>query len=318
MGLTIGVDLGGTKIAAGLVDDEGSIVKQIRRDTPTADLAATSSAIAEMIAYLRLEHDAEGVGVGVAGYIDKDRTTVRFSPNLEPPEQWRNVPFGSHLTEATGLPVVIENDANSAAWGEFRFGAGKDVDDLLLVTVGTGVGGGLIVGGQLYRGAFGIGAEIGHLRVVPAGVECGCGQYGCLEQYAAGRAIVREARDRILAGAPEAASLSALVDADPAKLSGPTVTAQARAGDAMCRDIIADVGRWLGEGIASLVAVLDPGMVAIGGGVSEAGDLLIEPARRAYEQHVTGARFRPHAAIDIAKLGGAAGIIGAGDLARTP
>jgi glucokinase len=318
MGLTIGVDLGGTKIAAGIVDDEGSIVDQIRRDTPTADRAATSAAIAEMIAYLRLEHEVEGVGVGVAGYIDNDRTTVRFSPNLEPREQWQNVPLGSHLSEATGLPVVIENDANSAAWGEFRFGAGKDVDDLLLVTVGTGVGGGLVVGGQLFRGAFGIGAEVGHMRVVPAGIECGCGQYGCLEQYAAGRAIVREARSRLLEGAPEAAALAALVAADPSKLSGPTVTAQAQAGDAMCRDIIADVGRWLGEGIASLVAVLDPGMVAIGGGVSEAGDLLIEPARRAYEHHVTGARFRPHARIDIAKLGGAAGMIGAGDLARTP
>jgi glucokinase len=318
MGLTIGVDLGGTKIAAGVVDEEGTILEQVRRDTPTADLGATALAIIEMILDLRRRHRVEGVGVGVAGYIDRDRITVRFSPNLEPRSQWRNVPFASRLAEATGLPVVVENDANCAAWGEFRFGAGKDAEDLLLVTVGTGVGGGLVTSGRLYRGTFGIGAEIGHLRVVPAGMECGCGQYGCLEQYASGRAIVREARDRLLLDAPEAASLSALVGGDPLKLSGPMITAQARAGDPLCRDIIAEVGRWLGEGVASLVAVLDPGLVAIGGGVAEAGDLLVKPAQRSYEHHVTGARFRPHAEIRIATLGGAAGMIGAGDLARTP
>jgi glucokinase len=318
MGLTIGVDVGGTKIAAGVVDDDGTVIETTRRDTPDTDDHATGAAIVELIRDLGARHEVGAVGIGLAGYIDRDRSTVRFAPNLSPNVQWLDVPLGKRLSAAVDRPVVVENDANAAAWGEFVFGAGRDAEDLLLVTVGTGVGGGLVSGGQLYRGAFGIAAEIGHIRVVPNGLECPCGQYGCLEQYASGRALVREARDRIIAKEPEAETLSHLVGGNPGLLTGPMVTEQARRGDPLSAEIFADVGRWLGEGIATLIAVLDPGMIGIGGGVADAGDLLLEPARRALERSVTAAKFRRHGDLRLARLGGAAGMIGAADLARTP
>jgi glucokinase len=318
MGLTIGVDVGGTKIAAGVVDDDGTVIETTRRDTPDTDDQATGAAIVELIRDLGARHEVGAVGIGLAGYIDRDRSTVRFAPNLSPNVQWLDVPLGRRLSAAVDRPVVVENDANAAAWGEFVFGAGRDTEDFLLVTVGTGVGGGLVSGGQLYRGAFGIAAEIGHIRVVPNGLECPCGQYGCLEQYASGRALVREARDRIIAKEPEAETLSHLVGGNPGLLTGPMVTEQARRGDPLSAEIFADVGRWLGEGIATLIAVLDPGMIAIGGGVADAGDLLLEPARRALERSVTAAKFRRHGDLRLARLGGAAGMIGAADLARTP
>jgi glucokinase len=318
MGLTIGVDVGGTKIAAGVVDDDGTVIETTRRDTPDTDDHATGAAIVELIRDLGARHEVGAVGIGLAGYIDRDRSTVRFAPNLSPNVQWLDVPLGKRLSAAVDRPVVVENDANAAAWGEFVFGAGRDTEDFLLVTVGTGVGGGLVSGGQLYRGAFGIAAEIGHIRVVPNGLECPCGQYGCLEQYASGRALVREARDRIIAKEPEAETLSHLVGGNPGLLTGPMVTEQARRGDPLSAEIFADVGRWLGEGIATLIAVLDPGMIGIGGGVADAGDLLLEPARRALERSVTAAKFRRHGDLRLARLGGAAGMIGAADLARTP
>jgi glucokinase len=317
MGLTIGVDVGGTKIAAGVVDDYGIVVETVRRDTPDTDERATQAAIVGLVEDLSDRHEISAVGVGLAGYIDSDRSTVRFAPNLSPYVDWRNVALGEWLSEAIGLRVTVENDANAAAWGEFVFGAGRDVEDLLLVTVGTGVGGGLVTEGHLYRGAFGIATEIGHMRVVPNGLECPCGQYGCFEQYASGRALVREARDRIIAKAPEAETLSRLIGGNPDLLTGPMVTEQARNGDALACEIFAEVGRWLGEGIAALVAVLDPGMVAIGGGVADAGDLLLEPARRAMERSVTAAEFRRHGELRLARLGGAAGMIGAADLAKS-
>jgi glucokinase len=317
MGLTIGVDVGGTKIAAGVVDDYGIVVETVRRDTPDTDERATQAAIVGLVEDLSDRHEISAVGVGLAGYIDSDRSTVRFAPNLSPYVDWRNVALGEWLSEALGLRVTVENDANAAAWGEFVFGAGRDVEDLLLVTVGTGVGGGLVTEGHLYRGAFGIATEIGHMRVVPNGLECPCGQYGCFEQYASGRALVREARDRIIAKAPEAETLSRLIGGNPDLLTGPMVTEQARDGDALACEIFAEVGRWLGEGIAALVAVLDPGMVAIGGGVADAGDLLLEPARRAMERSVTAAEFRRHGELRLARLGGAAGMIGAADLAKS-
>ena len=178
-----------------------------------------------------------------------------FAPNIA----WRNVDLKAELEPRVDLPVVIENDANAAAWGEFRYGAGHDVDDLLLVTVGTGVGGGVVLDGELYRGAFGAGAEIGHVRVVPDGILCGCGNHGCFEQYASGSAMVREARaagGRRLRARPRAARPGR--GATRTRSTGPMITEAARDGDPFALEQLATVGRWLGEGIASLTAVLDP------------------------------------------------------------
>jgi glucokinase len=212
--------------------------------------------------------------------------------------------------------VDVENDANAAAWGEFQFGAGHDVDDLLLVTVGTGVGGGVVLDGSLYRGAFGVGAEIGHMRVVPDGIRCGCGNRGCFEMYASGTALVREARAAAAAGSLLAADLVERAGGDPGGISGPLITEAARDGDTFALEHLAGLGHWLGEGIASLTAVLDPAVVVIGGGVSAAGDLLLEPVRRAFAAQLTGRGHRPMLEIRAARLGNRAGLIGAADLTR--
>jgi glucokinase len=312
MGLTIGVDVGGTKIAAGVVDDAGRLVATQRRETPATDTAAVVRTIGDLVSELRTQHDVQAVGIGAAAFIDKARATVLFAPNLA----WRDTPLRAEVERRVRLPTVVENDANAAAWGEFRFGAGAAADDMLLVTVGTGVGGGLVIEGSLYRGGFGVAAEIGHLRVVPGGHLCGCGNRGCLEQYASGRALVREAKEVALANSPQAAGILELAGGDVDAITGPMVTKAAAAGDGFAVELLGEVGRWLGEGIASLAAVLDPTMVVLGGGVSEAGALLLDPVLAAFRQSLTGRRHRPELTLALATLGNTAGLIGAADLAR--
>jgi len=276
--LACGIDVGGTKIAGGVVDEHGTILEELRVESPATDVPAIEAAIEKLVTELSTRHAIEAVGVGAAGYIDKARAVVLFAPNLA----WRELDLKADLEQTLHLPVVVENDANAAAWGEFQFGAGHDVDDLLLVTVGTGVGGGVVLDGSLYRGAFGVGAEIGHMRVVPGGILCGCGNHGCLEMYASGSALVREVRAAARAGSLLAADLLDRAGGDPDAITGPMVSEAARAGDTFAIEQLADLGRWLGEGIASLTAVLDPAVVVVGGGVSAADDLLLEPTRAAF------------------------------------
>lgn len=312
MTLACGVDVGGTKIAGGVIDEDGSILEELRVVSPATDAEAIEEAIAGLVGELGSRHDISAVGVGAAGYIDKARAVVMFAPNIA----WRNVDLKSELEARVDLPVVIENDANAAAWGEFRFGAGHDVDDLLLVTVGTGVGGGVVLDGELYRGAFGVGAEIGHMRVVPGGILCGCGNHGCFEQYASGSAMVRGARASARGGSLLARHLLDLAGGDAEKITGPLITEAARSGDPFAVEQLAELGKWLGEGIASLTAILDPAVVVIGGGVSEAGELLLAPTRAAFAAQLTGRGHRPSLEIRRARLGNRAGLIGAADLAR--
>jgi glucokinase len=254
----------------------------------------------------------EAVGIGAAGYIDQTRSVVMFAPNLA----WRDLDLRAELEERVALPFVVENDANAAAWGEFRYGAGEEFDDLLLVTVGTGVGGGIVHDGRLFRGGYGVGGEIGHMRVVPDGILCGCGNRGCLESYGSGSALVREARAVATTGSPFARTLLDRAGGDPAAITGPLVTECAEAGDPFCVERLAELGTWLGDGIASLAAVLDPAVVVIGGGVSAAGDLLLDPIRAAFARQLTGRGHRPLAEVRPAVLGNRAGLIGAADLAR--
>lgn len=314
--LACGIDVGGTKIAGGVVDEHGKIVEQLRVESPAEDPAAIEHAIASLVRQLADRHDFTAVGVGAPGYVAADRARVLFAPNVA----WVDVDVKGDLEQElgsdSGMTVVVENDANAAAWGEFRFGAGHDVDDLMLVTVGTGVGGGLVLDGELYRGAYGVGAEIGHLRIVPDGILCGCGHHGCFEQYGSGSALVREARQIAANGVPAAEGLLARAGGHVEGIDGPMITAAAREGDTFALGRLAELGRWLGAGIASLVTVLDPAVVAIGGGVSEADDLLLEPLRESFEVHLPGREHRPLAEIRRATLGNAAGIIGAADLAR--
>jgi len=313
MTLACGIDVGGTKIAGGVVDEDGKILEELRVESPATDADAIEEAIAGLVTELRSRHQIETVGVGAAGYIDKARAVVLFAPNVA----WRNEDLKGELEKRVELPVVIENDANAAAWGEFVYGAGHDVEDLLLVTVGTGVGGGLVLDGNVYRGANGVGAEIGHMRVVPNGILCGCGKHGCFEQYASGSALVRETRALALSGAMIAQGMLRRADGDLSKITGPLITEAARQGDAGAIQQLAELGRWLGEGIASLTEILDPGVVVVGGGVSEADELLLAPTREAFAGQLVGRGFRPIPEIRKARLGNRAGLIGAADLSRS-
>ena len=291
----IGVDIGGTKVAAGVVDEQGNVVESTRRPTPSNDPADTVAVVAAVVGELRTAHDVHAVGVGAAGWVDSERARVLFAPNLA----WRDEPLKERLQAEIDLPVVIENDANAAAWAEYRFGAGRDERHLVVITVGTGIGSGLVLDGRLHRGRWGLAGEAGHMGVALDGLPCGCGNNGCWEQYASGPALVRAAVARGLA-------------AD----SGNDVTERAQAGDEAAVAAFVEIGRWLGRGLADLAAILDPGCFVVGGGVADAGDLLIGPTTAAYEQSLTGHGHRPVAPIRLAALGNMAGLVGAADLAR--
>jgi glucokinase len=311
MALTIGVDIGGTKIAAGVVDERGAILDRVKLATPK-DSAQVAATIAEAVGTLRENHEAEAVGLGAAGFVSADRATVLFAANMS----WRNEPLRDRIEGLVGLPVVVENDANVAAWGEARFGAGGREDNVVMLTIGTGVGGGVIIDGRLLRGHFGIGAELGHYRVQPGGLLCGCGQHGCLEQYASGNALTRIVKKAAAADPARAEVLLSLGDGTPEGILGSHITAAAREGDPVALEGFTEVATWIGQAMADMTAILDPGVFVLGGGVSEAGELLAAPARERYREVVPATGQRPVADVVTATLGPDAGIIGAADLAR--
>jgi glucokinase len=313
MTLAIGVDIGGTKVAAGVVDADGNVLTRARRRTPSHDPEHIVDVVVEIVRQLRTEHDAGPVGIGAAGYIDVERAHVMFAPNLP---GWRNTPLREQVSERLGSDVVVENDANAAAWGEYRFGAGEQEPDLVCLTVGTGIGGGIVLGGDLVRGAHGIAAELGHVLTVPNGHACGCGKFGCLEQYASGNALRRYIREAAIANPDRTKALLADVGGDPEKLTGPMVTEAAQAGDEVALEGFAQAGYWLAQGLADIVQILDPQILVVGGGVIDAGDLLLAPTRTAYIEALAARGRFPVAEIAAAKMGNTAGVVGAADLAR--
>ena len=312
MSLAIGVDVGGTKVAAGVVDPEGKIVEKVKRLTPAASPAMTEQVIVEVVTELRDRYPVDSVGIGAAGFVDETRSTVLFAPNLA----WRDEPVKKQVEDRLGCAVLVENDANAAAWAEARFGAARGHDDVLLIAVGTGIGAGLMLSGRLYRGRWGVAGEPGHYRVVPDGRLCGCGNRGCWEQYVSGNALVAEAREFARRSPGAAVRLLQLSGGSAEGIDGPIVTRAALEGDAVALRCFEIIGHWLGTGLADLAAILDPGCFVIGGGVSEAGDLLIGPARAAFRAGLTGGANRPLAELRTARLGADAGLIGAADLAR--
>jgi glucokinase len=312
MSLTIGVDVGGTKIAAGVVDEKGSIVEMVKRPTPAANASGTIEAISDAIRELLTRHDVDAVGIGAAGFIEESRSSVMFAPNLA----WREEPVARQVEERTGKTVFVENDANAAVWAETKLGAGRGHDHVMLITIGTGIGAGVVLNGQLYRGRWGMAGEPGHYRVVPDGRLCGCGNRGCWEQYASGSALAAEARDFARRSPGGAVRLLQLAGGTVEGITGHEVTVAAREGDAAALRCFEIIGRWLGEGLADLAAILDPGCFVLGGGVSEAGDLFLDRVREAFDHGLTGRQFRPHASVVLAELGPDAGLIGAADLAR--
>jgi glucokinase len=307
VGQAVGIDVGGTKIAAGRVDEDGSVLALETLPTPADDVDATIATVVRA-ARAVITPDVGAVGIAAAGLVTWGSGELVFAPNLA----WRQVPLTRLLTSELGLPVVADNDNTAAAWGEHLFGAGRGVDDLLLVGVGTGIGGGIVSGGRLFHGAHGFAAEIGHIVMDPAGPLCGCGNRGCWEQLASGQAVTRAGRAAVRDGADS--TLVELTAGDAERVTGPMITRAARDGDRVSVAILADVGRWLGVGIGGLVNVLDPQMVVMAGGVSEAGDLVLEPARTAYRDTVEAAEMRPDVSIVMAAHGGNTGVVGAAAL----
>ena len=310
----IGVDIGGTKIAAGVVDEDGTLLAKTRRDTSPDDAASIDRAIADVYAELSASYEIGAMGLAAAGFVAADRSGVLFAPNIA----WRDYPLRDNVAALIDddVRIVVENDANAAGWAEFRFGAARDVDDMLMLTVGTGLGGAIVVSGELVRGAWGVAAEIGHMRVVPGGHYCGCGHEGCWEQYASGSALVRDAQAQAVVDPSAAGRLLELAGGDPEKITGPHVTKAAQEGDPLAVRLLADLGRWVGEGSASVAALLDPALIVVGGGVASAGDLLLAPARKGFAEQLSARGHRPEASIVVAAMGNDAGMVGAADLAR--
>ncbi len=313
MSFTVGVDLGGTKVICGAVSKDGEFVAERRDQTPYANVSATVDVITRLVKELAEEYPVESVGIGVAGWINADRTTVFHGPNLG----WPEVPLSALLNDKLDLPVVVENDANAAAWAEYRFGAGRGASHPILVTVGTGIGGGIVLNGALYRGAFGTAGEFGHEQAVPGGTPCGCGGHGCLEQYASGSALVRAARAFARGNPTIAPQMLTMANGEPDNIQGTHVTQAAYQGEPGALAAFGEVGRWLGRGLADVSIGWNPDRFVIGGGVAEAGDLFLQPARDSYEAALTEQHCTSMIApIVPATLGNNAGLVGAADLAR--
>jgi glucokinase len=308
---TVGIDIGGTKIAGALVSESGEIVRELKVPSPANDSVALQAAVVAMVRELSQGEEVLAVGVAAAGFIDANQAVVVYSPNLS----WRNEPLKAKLEADLGVPVFIENDANAAGWAEYRFGAGKGSHHMMMLTIGTGVGGAIVANGELFRGGYGIGGELGHTNLIPNGKPCGCGQHGCLEQYGSGTALLNAAKELAASGTQEGARLAELANAK-GELTGAEVYQAIQEGDAGALRLLTELGAHLGFAVASFVAVLDPEIVVIGGGVSAAGELLLKPIREAYLAHLPARGFRPKLEVVAAQLHNDAGVVGVADLAR--
>lgn len=308
----IGIDIGGTKVAGALVTEDGGIVRLERRPTPAGDPAAIVDVVVDLVRELGDGQDVVAAGVAAAGFIDVTQSIVYYAPNIN----WRSERLRLHLAERLpGVEITVDNDANAAGWAEYRFGAGRGFTDMTMLTIGTGVGGAIVTAGRLFRGGFGAGGEIGHLRVVPGGHPCGCGQKGCIEQYGSGRALMRFAGDIADAGGI-GQGLAAAREANGGVLDGATVSGLIQAGDPGALAALRELGDWLGQACASIGAVLDPEVFVFGGGVAVAGDLLLDPIRESFLAHLPARGFHPEPRFTVAQLVNDAGVVGAADLAR--
>jgi glucokinase len=304
----IGVDVGGTKIAAGVVTPEGEVLAETRYPTATTTKERLLSSIARAVVAVRDGFEAGGVCLAVPGSILAVENKVIDSPNLHAIE---GVHLKDEIEERTGLQVTVENDANAAAWGEFRFGAGSEIDHLVFLTLGTGVGGGVISHGVLLRGAQGAGGELGHVTIQATGPRCNCGNRGCLEALASGTAIERRARE-VANEKPDSALGRLAVER---KVLGEDVTELAREGDEAALTVLEEAGTWLGIGIAGFVNIFNPQVVAVGGGVAKAGALILGSARREVRLRARSPA-RDLVEVKEATLGPESGVLGAAALAR--
>lgn len=307
---SIGIDIGGTKIAGALVSDDGRILDEVRQPTPAGDPAAIMDLVVAMIERLRSGNEVIAAGVAAAGFIDADQSTVYYAPNIN----WRHEPFRDQLRERVDLDVTIDNDANAAGWAEFRFGVAREAHHMTMLTIGTGVGGAVVTGDRLLRGGFGTAGELGHLRIVPEGLPCGCGARGCIEQYGSGRALLRMANEIADAGGIGLGLAAARERAGA--LTGGVLAELITEHDPGALHALRQLGGWLGQACASLSAVLDPELFVFGGGVAIAGDLLLDPVRESYLAHLPARGYHPEPRFAVAQLNNDAGVVGAADLAR--
>ncbi len=305
-GVTVGVDLGGTKcLAVALAGNR--VVAEDRVPTPVGG-AAVLDAIAALALAVAGDRALAAVGVGVPGLVDREGV-LRFAPNLP---GVMGLPVRAELEHRLGVPVQVDNDATCAAWAERVMGAAAGLDDVVLVTLGTGIGGGVIIDGRLTRGTNGFAGEVGHMVVDPAGPPCPCGQRGCWERYASGSGLAWLAR--LAAERGEAEAVLALAGGDLAVVHGEHVAAAARAGDAQALAIVAELGHWVALGLANLANILDPEAFVVGGGLVEMGDLLLDPVRESFASLLQGRAWRPPIPVVAAALGSRAGAMGAASL----
>ncbi len=311
----LGVDLGGTNIVVGAMPADGSAMHAVHSEPTRAEDGADAvsarivrlveAAIAGTIAETGIARsDFAGIGIGAPGPLDRDTGVVLTTPNLG----WTNYPLRDRVADAVGLPGALDNDANCATLGEWWIGAARGARHAIGLTIGTGIGGGLVLDGQLYHGASGIAGELGHTSIDANGRRCKCGNYGCLEAYASGPAIAVRAREAL--DGEETSILPAMVDGDLERITAQTVYEAAERGDAVARDVVRDTAQFLGTGIANLLNIFNPEVVVIAGGVTQAGDALFEPLRaevrrRAFKPAVSVCRIVP------GELPGTAGVAGA-------
>lgn len=308
----IGLDIGGTKVAGAIVGEDGTVHAELRRNTPdTSDANTMNDLLRDMVEHLRADAAGGGVcaiGVGAAGTVEWPVGRIRWAPN----NSYRDWDLREHLERTTGLPTVVDNDGNVAGLAEARLGETR-YDDMVLLTVGTGVGAGIVLGGRIYRGPHGLGAEVGHMNVNPDGPRCGCGNHGCLEALASGTALTRMGRS---AAAGDPHGMIATLAADSGgEVDGRHVTSAAMAGDVTAQSLFQRLGRALGIGIASVNAIFEVEAVVIGGGLVDTGELLLGPARRAAREFAYAPTARPVPPVVPATFKGDAGKIGAGLLA---
>ena len=311
-GLVVGVDVGGSKVLAGEVLESGLVTRTALRSTPGADASpgVVDDALTEAVLEVADGRVLAAVGLAAAGFVDAAGERVMFAPHLP----WRDDPVRARLEERWGVRVVLDNDANCAAYAELGLGAARGASSALVITLGTGIGGAVVVAGRVHRGHNGMAGEFGHMQVVPDGLPCECGRRGCWEQYCSGNALVRLARSAV---GHQPTLLDELSGGDPDALTGPMVARAAEDGDLVARDALVAIADWLGVGVANLAAAFDPEVVVIAGGVSAVGDRLLTPARAALERSLVGADHRVVPLLVRAHFGPEAGVVGAAELARS-
>jgi glucokinase len=311
--LTIGIDIGGTKVLGGVVDSTGKIIDSARRPTPLAGGKELVATIIDLVKEFQTKHKIAGIGISVAALISKDQGTIVGAPNIANLSQLN---FVAELKKVFELPVVAENDANAAMWAEYKFGNAQGFNPVIFFIIGTGMGGGLVIDGKLFRGANGIGAEFGHMIVQPNGIRCGCGALGCIEQYASGSALMRYAKEAIELNPKKGQELLDLCGVKLSELTGSDLSNAAKKGDELALAAFHKQADWLGSACASYTLLLDPQAIVVGGGVVEAGELFLAPVRSAMEKYMPFAGKHLLPKIIAARFGNDAGLIGAADLVR--